>query len=271
MNLQERVNNYLLEGYKKDSANYKTCQDIILLKIGNSSFANSTTIKGGVVMMELSKDKRRATQDLDIDFIKYSLDDKSIRAFIDKLSDKEIKIKITSPIKKLNHQDYDGKRIFVDITDNYGNVISTKLDIGVHKDFDVKQDELYFDLDTIGGSVSLLVNSKEQIFVEKLKSLLKYDITSTRYKDIFDFYYLINKTNLNKDRLLFYMEKFILSDNNIEEKTIRDIEKTLQLILNNNQFKAMLNIARNNWLELEVDEVIESILEFIKSLELVEV
>lgn len=56
-----------------------------------------------------------------------------------------------------------------------------KLDIGVHKYFDMEQDEYYFDFNIIDESVSLLINSKEQIIVEKLKSLLKFGITSTRF------------------------------------------------------------------------------------------
>ena len=35
--------------------------------------------KGGVVMYGLSNDKRRATRDLDMDFIKYSISDDSIK------------------------------------------------------------------------------------------------------------------------------------------------------------------------------------------------
>ena len=45
--------------------------------------------------------------------------------------------------------------------------------------------------------------------MEKLKSLLKFCITSTRFKDIFDFYYLINNENLNKDKLLEYIDILI--------------------------------------------------------------
>ena len=37
--------------------------------------------------------------------------------------------------------------------------------------------------------------------VKKLKSLLKFGITSTRFKDIFDFYYLINNEILVKDKI----------------------------------------------------------------------
>ena len=36
-------------------------------------------------MMAISKDKRRATQDIDLDFIRYSLEDSAIVEFIKKL------------------------------------------------------------------------------------------------------------------------------------------------------------------------------------------
>ena len=36
--------------------------------------------------------------------------------------------------------------------------------------------------------VNLLVNSNEQMLVEKLRSLLKFGALSTRYKDFFDIY-----------------------------------------------------------------------------------
>lgn len=154
MNINTIFNNYLANGYSNLNAISKTCQDIILTQISNSSLNKNVTIKGGVVMMAISKDIRRATQDLDIDFIRYSLDDSAIETFIEKLNDKDIKIKITSPIKRLHHQDYDGKRVFIDISDNFGNVFSTKLDVGVHKDIDIDQDELCFDLGIDSNSVT---------------------------------------------------------------------------------------------------------------------
>lgn len=221
-------------------------------------------------MMAISKDIRRATQDLDIDFIRYSLDDSAIEAFIEKLNDKDIKIKITSPIKRLHHQDYDGKRVFIEISDNFGNIFSTKLDIGVHKDIDIEQDELCFDLGTHSNNVILFANSKEQICVEKIKSLLKFGITSTRYKDIFDIYYLINKSDFDKYRFLTYLDKLIFKNELIEENDITELQNSLKFTLSNKKFKSMVNMAKNNWLELSIDDTINSILDFISSLELVE-
>ena len=189
MNLEELILEYINTGYDYTEASSKVSQDIILFKIFNSNFKNHITIKGGVVMHSISKDIRRATRDLDLDFIKYSLDDDSIKDFIDKLNNvnDNIKIKIKGSIKKLHHQDYDGKRVNVQLSDAFGNSINTKLDIGVHKLFCIEQDEYCFSLDIFNKSANLLINSKEQILTEKLKSLLKLGFRSTRYKDLFDF------------------------------------------------------------------------------------
>ena len=273
MNLRGLVNQYRAEGYTLANANAKVCQDVILNKIAKTTISRNVTIKGGVVMMGLSKDKRRATSDLDIDFIRYSLDDESIINFIQKLNNvgDKISVEVILPIKKLNHQDYDGKRVFVRMHDNYKNTIEAKIDIGVHKDFDVKQEEFYFDLSNIEESVSLLVNSKEQIIVEKLKSLLKIGFTSTRYKDVFDFYYLINMTSLDKDKLLIYINKYICDNENMKEDNVLDIYKRLNSILNNKVFTQDLNNVKNNWLQLPVRDVIKNVLEFFKSLETAEV
>ena len=198
MDIFEAVNKYIQSGYSEDDAIPKVAQDIVLLKIGNSKYSKNITVKGGVVMHNISKDMRRATRDMDIDFIKYSLEDKSIREFIKELNNTNdgIKIKITGNIEPLHHQD----------------------------------------------------------IVEKLKSLLKFGITSTRFKDIFDFYYLINNENLDKDQLIKYIYILIFQDENMREHTIEDISKRLSSILNNSRFKSKINTANNNWLEMPIEE-----------------
>ena len=273
MNLNDLVNKYLLLGYEIADAQSKVCQDLILYKIGKSKYAHNITVKGGVVMHNISKSTRRATRDLDLDFIKYSLDDNSIINFIDELNrnDKESLIKINGKIEKLHHQLYDVKRVNISITDNYNNSLETKLDIGVHKYFELEQEEYIFDFDILDGSVSLLINSPEQIVCEKLKSLLKFGIRSTRYKDIFDFYYLINNNTLNNDRLLKFIDLLIIKDENINQNTINEIILRLETILNNRKFIARLDNARSNWINIPVNDVIDNVLDYFKSLETINV
>ena len=47
------------------------------------------------------------------------------------------------------------------------------------------------------AGVVLLVNPKEQIFVEKLKGLLRLGAISTRYKDVYDLFYLCSRIDKN--------------------------------------------------------------------------
>ena len=100
MDIYELVNKYIMAGYSEDDAIPKVAQDIVLLKIGNSKYSKNITVKGGVVMHNMSKDMRRATRDMDIDFIKYSLEDKSILNFIKELNntDDGVKIKVNTPV-----------------------------------------------------------------------------------------------------------------------------------------------------------------------------
>lgn len=219
-------------------------------------------------MHSISKDMRRATRDMDLDFIKYSLEDNSIIRFIEELSnvDDGIKIKIDGEIKELHHQDYDGKRVNIELFDKYGNKIKTKLDIGVHKLLDIKQDEYCFDLSIINKNANLLINSKEQIFVEKIKSLLKLGFRSTRYKDLFDFYYLINKTELDKEKLMNCFNILIFKDETMRENNIKDVVNRLQMTFNSNAYRNHLSNPKNNWLDITVDDAIMSVLKYIKSL-----
>ena len=56
-------------GYTRNYAIAKVCQDIIINRIYNSKYSNKITIKGGVVMSHLTQNIRRATIDIDMDFI----------------------------------------------------------------------------------------------------------------------------------------------------------------------------------------------------------
>jgi len=266
MNLNDVRNSYISENYDFLDASSKTCQDVILSKISKSTLSKNITIKGGVIIQHISSDKRRATRDFDLDFIKYSLSNDSIKMFIDTLNkvNDGITINIVEPIEELSHQEYEGKRVVIELVDVQNNIIKTKLDIGIHHNINIKQEEYCFDLDNIGENVTLLINSKEQIFAEKLRSLLKLGRFSTRYKDLFDFYYLISVAGLDKEKLMLCLDELIFCEENMKEKNIDDIHKRLSGIFQNKSYLEKAGTARNNWLELPITNVTEKILNFLR-------
>lgn len=175
------------EGYANAPARAKLAHDIVLKAMETCGFAKNITIKGGVVMSSITGDIRRATMDMDVDFVRYGLTDANVDSWIQRLNCIDgIKIARSGDIVDLRHQNYHGKRVYLDITDSRGVVVSTKLDIGVHVHRQMAQKPMRFAIVLDDSSAMLPANSKEQMFAEKLKSLLRLGARSTRQKDVFD-------------------------------------------------------------------------------------
>lgn len=267
--LQECVNEYIKEGYTRNYAISKVCQDIIINRIYNSKYSDSITIKGGVVMFHLTNNIRRATIDIDMDLINMSIEtDNIVNIFMElgNLNNMDgFKLEIDKDnIEELSHQDYQGKRLTVTIFDNYDKSYHIKLDIGVHKHIDILQDTLLLDTKIIDDNISFLVNSKEQIFVEKLIPLLKFGPLSTRYRDIFDLYWLVTKGGLDK-KLIDNNMKILIFDTDIEISNKEEISSIIDLVFNDKMFiKNLTN--NNNWTGQNISKILETIIKYIAEL-----
>ena len=82
----------------------------------------------------------------------------------------------------------------------------------------------------------------------------------------FDFYYLINNENLDKDKLIKYIDILIFQDENMRENILEDVNKRLTNILNNRRFQSRINTANNNWLEIPISDVIDNVLDYFYNL-----
>ena len=265
LTIKDMIQQANADGYVDDNAEAKVCQDIVLKAISESSLSRNVTIKGGVVMRSISNDARRATQDMDIDFIRYSLSDDSIRRFIERLDCLDgIHIRQIGDITELKQQDYHGKRVFVTISDDADDSIESKIDLGVHKNLDIEQEEYCFDIACYDGSATLLINSKEQMFTEKLRSLLKFGPNSTRYKDVFDMYYLSGKVEPQK--LLQCLDTFIISDSGMKENDMNAVVRRITRTFSSKRYIDRLVTSKKNWIGEDISTVTESLIEFLKTL-----
>ena len=266
INLYDETEKIKSAGYSEQNAQLKLGQDIILKAIFDSGLAKNATIKGGVVMRSISGNARRATQDLDLDLIRYSISDESIQEFVARLNCIEgISIKPVGRILELNHQDYKGKRVFVSITDMEGTEVSLKMDIGVHNDLSIEQDEYAFDVEFQDDSVTLLINSPAQMIAEKLKSMVRFGSRNTRYKDVFDICYLSDHVNI--DQLKNCIKKYIFDDPTLKNVSdMNSIISRIERMFTNPDYRRELYRADKNWLKISTDEVLEKDLAFLKNI-----
>ena len=68
---------------------------------------------------------------------------------------------------------------------------------------------------------------------------------------------MINNENLDKDKLLKCFDILIFKDEGMKENNVNDIFKRLNRILHNRNYLRNLNTAKNNWLELPIEKVVE--------------
>ena len=244
INIDTMIRKEIENGYGDANAQAKVCQDLILKAIATSNLSRNVTIKGGVVMRSKTKNVRRATQDIDLDFIRYSLSDEAVDLFVKRINCLEgLTITRVGRIKELKQQDYHGKRIYVRITDSTGFSIENKLDLGVHNRLDIDQEEYCFDIAYDDEGASLLINTNEQMIAEKLRSLLRLG-TLSRCLSI-----------------------YIFDDPAMREKDIGGVYKRISMVFKDRMYLSNLRSRDANWLGEDVDVVLKGILDYIRSFE----
>jgi len=253
------------QGYSTATANARIAHDVVLAAIRAAGFRENVTVKGGVVMSGLSKTVRRATMDMDLDFLHYSLGDTAIARFVARLNRfAGCKVALVGRIVELKQQEYRGKRLVLALTDERGSVVRTKVDLGVHTREGVKQSDFGFEVVTERSTVRLLVNSREQIFVEKLKSLLRFGPVSSRYKDVYDMYFLSRK--MNRRTVLGYIRAYIFDEPKMLENDLASIIRRIEKIFSSRRYVKALANPKNAWMDEPVDIVTSGILDYLRGL-----
>ena len=265
MNFMEAAAALKAVGYSPRKADAKIAHDIILKAIADAGFHDKVTIKGGVVMSGMTNAVRRATMDMDLDFLGYSLGDASIRRFVRRLDRAAgCEIRIDGAIQELRQGEYRGKRVNLVLTDDAGRSIRTKVDIGVHALKSIEQVDFRFKVVAGDGGVELLANPREQIFVETLKSLLRLGVISTRYKDIYDMFYLCGRVDVKV--LGEYLRTYIFEDGEMLENDVSDIERRLMRVFSGRAFLGRMANPDYAWIDEPVETVVKTLLEFIRGL-----
>ena len=150
------------------------------------------------------------------------------------------------------------------ITDKTGDSIESKIDLGVHKNLSVEQEEYCFDIACYDEGANLLINTKEQMFAEKLRSLLKFGPYSTRYKDVFDMCYLSDLVDRN--RLMACMDTYIFNDTGMKECNMQDVRRRIQKTFGSDQYIRNLTGSKKNWLETDASDVLRKLSSYLEAL-----
>ena len=267
MTIREIISRYLQKGFSVADSRNLAAEEIFITKIASSEMAEHVTFKGGIVMYNLTKNDRRVTQDIDFDLMRYSIDKESIGLFIEKMNnvDDDFELSIKGELEDLHQEDYQGVRANIIIKDKKFDSLKLKLDIGVHTYSGIEQEKILFNVESSNKTISIKVNPAEQMFAEKLLSLSRLGVISTRYKDIYDLYYLIKECKIDPDKtsniLKLFFEKSKRKPNNLIE-----LQNSIEATLNNERFSNDASKSPSNWIDVEYSEAKKAILTFLGQL-----
>lgn len=268
MTLLERINEKIKLGYTNEIAESIVGQEVIIEAISLSSMTDRVLLKGGIVMYNLTSNARRATRDLDFDLIRYDISkDSNIDLFIELLnkSHPSYRIKRVGKITTLHQEDYQGKRTYVEIKDKTYS-FTIKLDIGIHTLFAIEQQSIEFEIVSDNKKLSLLANPIEQLVGEKLYSLAKHGVLSTRYKDVFDIYYLVEIYKIDKE-LLKKCLSLLIEYGKSNVKDLFDLCNRIEQVFDNKIWYERFITSDQDWLdEKNYKKILETIVSYIFSL-----
>ena len=110
-----------------------------------------------------------------------------------------------------------------------------------------------------------MVNSKEQIFVEKLIPVIKFGLLSTRYKDFYDLYWLIKNGNIDSSKVVKILNKKVFSHRINDIDSLEKLIKVVNNVLSDKNYIKTMSNRKNNWLDVEITDLKDTIINYLKS------
>ncbi|MEC4174982.1 nucleotidyl transferase AbiEii/AbiGii toxin family protein [Adlercreutzia sp. R7] len=109
---------------------------------------------------------------------------------------------------------------------------------------------------------AMLGDSDEQVVAEKLRSLLRIGAASTRYKDVFDIYYLFIVKGVRKEALSRALHALVIDDAAMREANYGQIAARLKSVFGNRRFSNQLMRAKNDWLGVPHEKATSAIVRY---------
>ena len=220
----------------------------VLMRLEKSKYRNNIILKGGVLLSSIIGEDLRTTKDIDATLKSLPLNIDSIRNIFEEILSIQIadnvKFEIVS-IKDIRLEDeYGGFRInvkgtFYKIRTNFFIEITTG-DIITPREIKYKYNSIFEN-----RKINIMAYSIETIIAEKFESIISKNITTTRAKDFYDLYMLINKhkNDINNKNLIKAIENTFNKRNT--EFNIDNFKEVIGLLEESNTLRRVFTHYQN--------------------------
>ena len=245
----------------------------VLMRLEKSKYRDNIILKGGVLLSSIIGEDLRTTKDIDATLKSLPLTIESIRNIFDEILSIDIgdnvKFEIVN-IKDIRLEDeYGGFRInvkgtFDKIRTNFFVEITTG-DIITPREIKYKYNSIFED-----KKINIMAYTIETIIAEKFESIISKNITTTRAKDFYDLYMLMNnhKKDINNKNLVKAIENTFNKRNT--DFNIASFKEIIEIIKESSALKRVFTDYQSKLeytKEVSFNDTINSINEIINILE----
>lgn len=212
----------------------------VLMRLEKSKYKDNIILKGGVLLSSIIGEDLRTTKDIDATLKSLSLNIDSIKNIFEEILSIDIGDNVNFKIDNIKdirlEDEYGGFRInvkgtFDKIRTNFFIEITTG-DIITPGEIKYKYNSIFED-----KKINIMAYTIETIIAEKFESIISKNITTTRAKDFYDLYMLINnhKKDINNRNLVKAIENTFARRNT--EFNINNFKEIVEILASSNTLK----------------------------------
>ncbi len=238
----------------------------LLERISISKYKDNFILKGGMLISAMLGIDSRTTMDMDTTIKGFPLTKDNITNIIDEICNIEIDDNVTLKINKVElireDDDYGGYRITFEAKYNNEMPVIMKIDITTGDKITYKEIEYSFTLMLEDRKIQIWSYNVETIIAEKFEAIVKRGVLSTRIRDYYDVYMLINTQNKIIDKKTLKDAITLTAQHRGTSEIIKDWKKIVEKIANDSKMRQQWKrYQKDNFYaeEIEYNDLINAI------------
>lgn len=213
----------------------------LLERISISKYKDNFILKGGMLISAMLGIDSRTTMDMDTTIKGLPLTKDNITNIMDEICNIEIDDNVTLKINKVElireDDDYGGYRITFEAKYNNEMPVIMKIDITTGDKITYKEIEYSFTLMLEDRKIQIWSYNVETIIAEKFEAIVKRGVLSTRIRDYYDVYMLINTQNKIIDKKTLKDAITLTAQHRGTSEIIKDWKKIVEKIANDSKMR----------------------------------
>ena len=238
----------------------------LLERISISKYKDNFILKGGMLISAMLGIDSRTTMDMDTTIKGFPLTKDNITNIMDEICNIEIDDNVKLKINKVElireDDDYGGYRITFEAKYNNEMPVIMKIDITTGDKITYKEIEYSFTLMLEDRKIQIWSYNVETIIAEKFEAIVKRGVLSTRIRDYYDVYMLINTQNKIIDKKTLKDAITLTAQHRGTSEIIKDWKKIVEKIANDSKMRQQWKrYQKDNFYaeEIEYKELINAI------------